>query len=313
MSDQTNVPLVRLGQGDYTRDYPAGDPATDGRELLTATRLATLRRCPRQHYYRYELGLTRQREEQPLRMGAAFHKGVELYGLGHDADTAIEQATVGYETAPAWADPTAWQVEYETGRSLLAGHFWRYRNVLANTGRMLEQRAYPAGGLVGHVVALGLDEEGRRRLHVRGPGEGVVLPLRAADARALRKAQRLEPNLGDRVERIAQVRHARRPPGADLSGEAAVEIPMAIAPVAHADPLARGQHAADALRQRVGGSGSRLGRRPGNGRTAVIGLSKAENRGHADGRPKMKREVSDKRCGTLVFIPVAEGRPILRP
>jgi len=93
---------------------------------LTATRLASLRRCPRQHYYRYELGLSRTREKDALRLGSAFHAGMEANNSGLAPDLAVAQATQGYDQRPAWADPWEWEVERETVRHLLAGHFWRY-------------------------------------------------------------------------------------------------------------------------------------------------------------------------------------------
>lgn len=97
-------------------------------ELLTSTRLATQRRCPKKHHLRYELGLSRIRTAQPLRLGAAFHRGLELRGIGACADEAISQAVAGYEDVPDWADSYDWQVECETVKNLLAGYFWRYEN-----------------------------------------------------------------------------------------------------------------------------------------------------------------------------------------
>ena len=97
-------------------------------DLLTATRLATLRRCPRQHFLRYELGLARVRKAAPLRFGAGFHQGLELYRSGLSSDLAVQAAAEAYETCPDWAEPTAWAVEGETLRALLAGHFWRYQD-----------------------------------------------------------------------------------------------------------------------------------------------------------------------------------------
>jgi len=38
---------------------------------LTATATSSLRRCPRQHYLRFELGLSRIRKATPLRFGGA--------------------------------------------------------------------------------------------------------------------------------------------------------------------------------------------------------------------------------------------------
>lgn len=93
-------------------------------QILTQSSLATYRRCPRQYFYRYELGLARERTVQPLRFGSAFHLGLELRAQG-EAE-AIERAVAGYDVTPAWADPTDWRVERETVRALLAGYFWRY-------------------------------------------------------------------------------------------------------------------------------------------------------------------------------------------
>ena len=100
----------------------------EARDRLTATRLATLRQCPRKHYFRFELGLSRIRTSDALRLGAAFHRGLELHNSGVEPAEAIDEATAGYAGVPEWADGFAWQVERETVRSLLAGYFWRYEN-----------------------------------------------------------------------------------------------------------------------------------------------------------------------------------------
>ena len=98
------------------------------RSLLTSTRLINLRRCPRQHYLRYELGLSKVREATPLRFGRGFHYGLELYNARISSDMAVECVTADYRTCPDWADPTDWTVEGETLQSLLLGHFWRYQD-----------------------------------------------------------------------------------------------------------------------------------------------------------------------------------------
>ena len=95
-------------------------------ELLTASRLACLRSCPRKHYYQYELGLGRVRSSDALRFGAAYHAGLEAHNNRAADVAAIEQAAAGYEPIPDWADPTRWEVERRTLRQLLTGHFGRY-------------------------------------------------------------------------------------------------------------------------------------------------------------------------------------------
>jgi len=42
---------------------------------LTSTSLGTMRRCPRQYWFRYEVGLRRVRESAPLRLGSAHRLG----------------------------------------------------------------------------------------------------------------------------------------------------------------------------------------------------------------------------------------------
>ncbi len=181
--DPARVPLVSLGQGDYRRDYHPEDlgmspapqatadptePAHRRRGLLTATRLATLRRCPRQHYYRFELGLSRIRSSDALRLGAAFHRGLELHNVGMPAAEALSQAAASYDAVPEWADTFEWQVERETVQQLLTGHFWRYGSddvqVLAveqgfelplvnpHTGR--PSRAFALAGKIDAIVRL---------------------------------------------------------------------------------------------------------------------------------------------------------------
>jgi hypothetical protein len=138
------------------------------RELLTSTRLAALRRCPRQHLYRYEFGLSRTRKSDALRLGAAFHCGVESRNRGVDPAEAIEKATAGYADVPEWADVFDWRVEREVARQLLAGHFWRYGDdmlevlaaertfemplVNANTGRA--SRAFVLAGKIDAIVRM---------------------------------------------------------------------------------------------------------------------------------------------------------------
>jgi RecB family exonuclease len=98
------------------------------RDKLTATRLAALRRCPRQHWYRFEVGLGRIRTTTPLRIGKAFHRGLELEHtlFGQDVEALLSAALEDYAVIPDWADPIEWAVERETLAALLRGHFWRY-------------------------------------------------------------------------------------------------------------------------------------------------------------------------------------------
>ena len=136
---------------------------------LTSTRLGTQRRCPRMHYLRYELGLARIRQADPLRIGSAFHLGQQRYNEGLEPTDALAAAVDGYDVKPEWASEHEWQVERETVRALLCGHWWKYENdglemlapeqawemplVNPETGR--QSRTYVLAGKIDGIVRLG--------------------------------------------------------------------------------------------------------------------------------------------------------------
>jgi len=97
-------------------------------ERLTFSRMATRRTCPRQDWYRYELGLRREQQNIALRLGSVYALGKELWRKHRQPDQAIMTATAGYNDVPAWATPYEWAIERETAATLLAGYFWRYEN-----------------------------------------------------------------------------------------------------------------------------------------------------------------------------------------
>jgi RecB family exonuclease len=121
-----NVPLVQLGQGDFTRTI--GPDSVLDRELLTTSRMNCLRRCPREHYLRYELRLRRSAEASYLRLGSAYHRGIELISQGMEPAEAIADAISGYAHCPPSIEADKWAVERETVTALIAGHAWRYGN-----------------------------------------------------------------------------------------------------------------------------------------------------------------------------------------
>jgi len=106
------------------------------KDRLTYSRLSTRRLCPKQDYYKYELGLRREAVASALRMGGAFAKGKEIWRKGRDREDAfaetelvakaIDEATADYQAVPQWADSYDWEIECETVRAMLAGYFWRY-------------------------------------------------------------------------------------------------------------------------------------------------------------------------------------------
>ncbi len=84
---------------------------------LTASRMSSLLRCPRSHYWRYECGLTTEPSDA-LRFGSAWHAATEARWRGADYDGALAAALSTGE--PLNETLTA------TLSGLLAGYFKHY-------------------------------------------------------------------------------------------------------------------------------------------------------------------------------------------
>lgn len=92
-------------------------------KLLTHSASQAAKRCLRQYYYQYVLGLRRAVSGAPLRIGSAVHLGLELHAKGETSDAAILAAVKSYDEG---GDDYGWQIERETVAALLAGYFWYY-------------------------------------------------------------------------------------------------------------------------------------------------------------------------------------------
>ena len=93
-------------------------------DKLTTTRLSSLRRCPRQHYYRFELGLSRIQDATALRFGSAFHLGLACGTIGE----ALDVIDKSYAACPPYMEQYDWDIEHTKVTQLLIGWFWRYDN-----------------------------------------------------------------------------------------------------------------------------------------------------------------------------------------
>ncbi len=60
-------------------------------QLLTHSRLACFRACPRRHYLRYELGIRPEDTGFVLRVGSAFHRALEALDKAEDPEVAISE------------------------------------------------------------------------------------------------------------------------------------------------------------------------------------------------------------------------------
>lgn len=58
-------------------------------QLLTHSRMSSARRCLREHYYRYELGIVRDTEAQYFKVGHVLHAGLETWHATNDADKTL--------------------------------------------------------------------------------------------------------------------------------------------------------------------------------------------------------------------------------
>lgn len=82
-------------------------------QLLTHSRMACFRACPRRHLYAYEYGLRSETEGEPLRIGSAFALAVEADAKGMDVSAAVHLDDP-YEMAKAAAMFTAHKERWAT-------------------------------------------------------------------------------------------------------------------------------------------------------------------------------------------------------
>lgn len=105
-------------------------PQLKGRDILTHSREQSYKRCPQEHFLAYELGIRPDDAAKPLRMGGAYHIGLEARSADKTLDEATLLATAQYEVLPKWATTDElvheWMIERETVAMLLAGYYWRW-------------------------------------------------------------------------------------------------------------------------------------------------------------------------------------------
>jgi len=104
---------------------------------LTHSQIQTALTCPRKHYIQYVLGLRPATQAKALRIGSAFHQGLDLWAKGQDIETAKNDALVMFDGSAKGIQMTDEEnFDYLIDRQilwyLLQGHFWRWETV--NTG-----------------------------------------------------------------------------------------------------------------------------------------------------------------------------------
>lgn len=95
-------------------------------QKLTHSRTQSFKQCRRAHYYAYELGIRKQTDAKALRMGTAYHAGLEKLALTDNPDAALAAASECYKAAPDEFDSWEWEIEETTVRAMLSGYAWRW-------------------------------------------------------------------------------------------------------------------------------------------------------------------------------------------
>jgi len=67
-------------------------------QLLTNSRSTSFKVCRRRHWYEYEIGLRPIVDAKALRMGTAFHVGLEQLKASADIEDAVEKVGRFYES-----------------------------------------------------------------------------------------------------------------------------------------------------------------------------------------------------------------------
>lgn len=99
------------------------------KELITHSRMDCFKSCRRKHWFAYELMLRPETDARALRMGTAFHAGIECLGKNLGTDAACEAINELYAEIPSekW-DALEWSYECETVIRLVLAYDWRWKN-----------------------------------------------------------------------------------------------------------------------------------------------------------------------------------------
>lgn len=94
------------------------------KQLLTHSRISAFKECRRKHWYLYEQAIRPIADAKALRMGSAYHDGLEALANGRPIDDACEIVRQRYQTVEF--DDVLY--EQETVLRLLCGYLWRWQD-----------------------------------------------------------------------------------------------------------------------------------------------------------------------------------------
>jgi citrate lyase gamma subunit len=97
-------------------------------QLLTYSRTQDFKSCRRRHYWAYEVGIRPTLDAKALRMGTAYHAGLDVLKQGKMYDFAAEAVRAQYADVPTETvdRASAWDFECETVVALVSGYEWRW-------------------------------------------------------------------------------------------------------------------------------------------------------------------------------------------
>lgn len=95
---------------------------------LTHSSESTFKSCPRKFFYRYRLGLTPANNSDALRLGSAFHIGLEALKGGKSIEDAVLEVFHAYaeQVCPPWLTQEEYATERETAIALVRGWHHQY-------------------------------------------------------------------------------------------------------------------------------------------------------------------------------------------
>lgn len=144
---------------------------------LTYSQIACMRDCERKHYLRYVVGMTKERDALPLRIGKAVHVALQMRGLGETIQDSISKGLEKYRDSLPEAMIIDEEERYKEKINeviidcLLTGYFWRWEDmdkdieIVANEQQFelpiwnpetgAKSRTFVIAGKIDNIVRLG--------------------------------------------------------------------------------------------------------------------------------------------------------------
>lgn len=103
-------------------------PQIPGADVLTHSSETAWKACPRRFYLQYRIGIVSKWDSEPLRMGKAFHEGLEVLKAKGTEQQAVDRICSLYagEECPPYLDANDFAVEEQTSIALIRGYARHY-------------------------------------------------------------------------------------------------------------------------------------------------------------------------------------------